>query len=164
MRRRREPNPSLGIGYIRASADESSLTALAQREAIEAHCEQSSVELVATFEDVGANFDTEVEKRSGFLEALAQLSSVDAGVFVVAKRECLASDPMQAAMAQRLVERQGVVLVSAGGVASDPESEALRSYIDAFEAYEVVASECDLIVRRNDRKRRQNVVAGSDPR
>lgn len=136
--RSKRRDPALAIGYIRASTREQTLTPVAQRTAMEAWCKANAVQLVEVYDDLGVSGGAEIEKRAGLLEALAELSSIGAGVFIVAKRDRLARDTLQAAMAQRLVERQGAVVVSADGSGNGagPEAELFRTILDAFAAYE----------------------------
>jgi DNA invertase Pin-like site-specific DNA recombinase len=69
---------------------------------------------VAWTEDAGISGAAQLEKRLGLMAALASVREHGARYLVVAKRDRIARDVILAAMAERLVQREGAELVSAG--------------------------------------------------
>ena len=138
----RTPKPSTdsrkAVAYLRVSTDDQALGPDAQRAALAAWAERNGVEIVATFEDRGISGGAAIDKRPGLLAALDALAEHGAGLFVVAKRDRLARDVMNAAMIERMAERVGARVVSAAGEGEgdDPASKLMRTMIDAFAEYE----------------------------
>ena len=126
------------VALIRCSTDEQHLGPEAQRAALAVWADRNGVEIVATFEDKGISGTAAIGKRPGLLAALDALPQHGAGLLVVAKRDRLARDVMNAAMIERMAERVGARVVSAAGEGEgdDPASKLMRTMIDAFAAYE----------------------------
>jgi DNA invertase Pin-like site-specific DNA recombinase len=124
------------IGYIRVSTDDQTLGVESQRERLTAWCAERRVALVAVHEDVGVSGGAALDKRPGLMAAIDALRP---GVALVAvKRDRLARDTMNAAMIERLAERQGakVLTCDGAGEGDSPEAQMLRGIIDVFAQYE----------------------------
>lgn len=135
------PSPSLAVAYCRVSSDQQADSGLgldAQRAAILRWAEARSISVVAWTEDAGVSGASELEKRAGLMSAIAALREHKAGVLVVAKRDRLARDVILAAMAERLVAREGATVASTAGEGegTDPASMLMRRMVDAFAEYE----------------------------
>ena len=131
-------DPRKAVAYIRVSTEDQHLGPDAQRAAIAVWAERNGVVIVATFEDRGVSGAAAIDKRPGLLSGLDGLAEHGAGLFVVAKRDRLARDVMNAAMIERMAERVGARVVSAAGEGEgdDPASKLMRTMIDAFAEYE----------------------------
>lgn len=132
------PDPRRAVAYVRVSTDDQHLGPDAQRAALAAWALRAGVEIVAWYEDRGVSGAAAIDRRPGLLAAFGALSENGAGLLAVAKRDRLARDPMVAAMAERLAERDGARIVSADGVGegTDPAAALLRGMVDLFAAYE----------------------------
>lgn len=133
--------PGRAVGYLRVSKEEQALSPVAQREAITRWCKANGAELVAVFEDIDISGGTALDRRPGLLAALAELEAKRAGMLVVAKRDRLARDVMNAAMVERLAERVGARVRSAAGEGTegelgDPSGMLMRGIVDLFAQYE----------------------------
>jgi DNA invertase Pin-like site-specific DNA recombinase len=129
------------VGYVRVSTDDQALGPVAQRAALARWCAANGAELVECFEDVGVSGGAALDKRPGLLAALDALEAHGAGVLLVAKRDRLARDVMNAAMVERLTERVGARVRSAAGEgtegdAADPSAMLMRGMVDLFAQYE----------------------------
>lgn len=143
---RRSPRPPAAdprkvVGYVRVSTDDQALGPAAQREALARWCGAHGAELVACFEDLGVSGAAALDKRPGLLAAIDALEEHAAGVLLVAKRDRLARDVVNAAMVERLAERVGARVRSAAGEgtegdAADPAAMLLRGIVDVFAQYE----------------------------
>lgn len=125
------------IGYIRASKKEQALSPEAQRAALEAFASREGLFLTAIFTDA-ASGGLPLEKRAGLVAALDELKLTKASALLVAKRDRLARDVLNAAMIERVVEKQGARILSAAGEGngSSPEAMMLRGIMDVFAQYE----------------------------
>jgi DNA invertase Pin-like site-specific DNA recombinase len=128
------------VGYVRVSTDDQALGPVAQREALARWCTANGAELVACFEDTGGGA-LPLDKRPGLLAAIDALEANGAGLLLVAKRDRLARDVMNAGMVERLAERVGARTRSVAGEgtegdAGDPAAMMLRGIIDVFAQYE----------------------------
>lgn len=133
--------PSRAVGYLRVSKEEQALSPVAQREAIVRWCKANDAELVAVFEDIDVSGGTPLDRRPGLLAAITELERKNAGMLVVAKRDRLARDVMNAAMVERLAERAGARIRSVAGEGtegdlSDPSGMLMRGIVDLFAQYE----------------------------
>ena len=128
----------LAVGYVRVSTEDQGLGLEAQRAALAVWAERAGVTLLAVHEDRGVSGGAAIDRRPGLLAALDALAGCGAGVLVVAKRDRLARDVLNAAMIERMAERVGARVVSAAGEGegSDPASKLMRTMIDAFAEYE----------------------------
>lgn len=134
-------DPGRAVGYLRVSKEEQALSPVAQREAIARWCKANGTELVVVFEDIDVSGGTPLDRRPGLLAALAALEAEQAGMLVVAKRDRLARDVMNAAMVERLAERAGARVRSAAGEGTegdlgDPGGMLMRGIVDLFAQYE----------------------------
>lgn len=144
---RRTPDVRRVVGYVRLSPAGSredigdALGPGAQRAALARWCTANASELVTVFEDLDVSGGAVLDKRPGLLAALTRLEVAQAGTLLVAKRDRLARDVMNAAMIERLVERVGARVVSAAGEgtngdAADPSGMLMRGIVDLFAQYE----------------------------
>lgn len=140
MTRRPKPaaDPTKAVAYLRASTERQDLSPDAQRAAIEAWAKGAEVAVVAWHQDLGVSGGAPLEDRPGLTAAVADLAVHGAGVLVVARRDRLARDVLNAALIERLVERDGGRIMSADGCANGdgPEAALLRAVVNAFSAYE----------------------------
>jgi DNA invertase Pin-like site-specific DNA recombinase len=124
------------VGYIRVSKDEQTLGVEAQRERLTGWCAERHLTLVAVHMDLGVSGGTALDKRLGLMAAI---DALEPGMALVAvKRDRLARDTMNAAMIERLAERQGakVLTCDGAGEGDSPEAQMLRGIIDVFAQYE----------------------------
>ena len=131
------PAPRIAIVYLRVSTEEQHLGPAAQRAQIAAWCARENVEIAAEYEEHvsgGASLD----RRPVLMEAIGALADAGAVLLVVAKRDRLARDTLNAAMIERLAERSGAAIVSADGTGNgdSPEALLMRRMVDAFAEYE----------------------------
>lgn len=140
---RRPTNPSSSghaVAYRRVSTDEQRESGLgldAQTAALEQAARRAGLTIRATFTDAGLSGALPIEKRPQLAAALAELHRGD--VLLVAKRDRLARDVMQAAMIGAAAKRKGARIVSAAGEGTDdddPTSVLMRGIIDQFAQYE----------------------------
>lgn len=129
------------VGYIRVSTEDQNLGPDAQRAALETWAASRGAELVAVFEDLGVSGATPAADRPGLLAALGAVADHGADVLLVAKRDRLARDVVEAAMTERLAGRAGARVVSAAGEGTDgdvddPTGLLMRRLVDAFAEYE----------------------------
>lgn len=141
MARRSHPKSNLVIGYVRVSTDEQALGPDAQRAALVRWCSANGCELAGVHEDIGVSGGAELDARPGLLAALDALAAHGAGVLLVAKRDRLARDVVNAAMVERLAERAGARVRSAAGEGTDgdvadPSAMLMRGIVDLFAQYE----------------------------
>lgn len=129
----------LAVAYLRVSTDDQHLGPDAQRAAITAWATREGVTIAAWHTDQGVSGGAAIADRPALLAALAELSTLRAGVFAVAKRDRLARDVMAAAMCERMVADAGARIVSAAGEGTDgndPSAMLMRRMVDAFAEYE----------------------------
>lgn len=124
------------IGYARVSTDDQHLGVDAQRAAMETWCRQRKLDLVAVHVDHGVSGGAPVDERPGLMAALADLQRGD--VLLVARRDRLARDVVQAALTERLAERVGAKVCSCAGEGEGdtPTDQLLRRIVDCFAEYE----------------------------
>ncbi|MFW6084340.1 MAG: recombinase family protein [Gemmatimonadota bacterium] len=138
MPRRPEPNPTIAVGYVRASTSEQRLTPEAQRAALERFSAARGFTLAAVHFDLGVSGGAPLDRRPGLVAAIDALGEHGAGILLVAKRDRLARDVVLAAMVERLAERKGARVLTADGVGEGegPEGQLMRRIVDAFGEYE----------------------------
>jgi site-specific DNA recombinase len=136
--RRQVADPTLAVAYLRTSTDDQANGLDAQSDAAHAYARSKGLRVVSVHRDAGVSGGKPVAERVGFTAALAAMKEAGAGVLLVAKRDRLARDVVEAAMAARLVERIGARVMSADGVSHEdtPEARLLRTMIDAFAEFE----------------------------
>jgi DNA invertase Pin-like site-specific DNA recombinase len=126
------------VAYIRVSTEEQKLGPQAQRDAIDAWCSSKGYELIAVHEDIGVSGAAPIDKRPALLQTIGDIKANEATILVVAKRDRLARDVMITAMIERMVEREGAMVLSADGVGNGqgPEDQFMRNLMAAFAQYE----------------------------
>lgn len=126
------------VVYIRVSTDDQHLGPKAQADACAKYAARLGIAVVDTFIDKGVSGGAPLEKCPALQSALDHLKALDAGVFLVAKRDRLARDVLKSAMVTKLVESYGSRIVSADGVpeSDEPSSVLFRQILDAFSEYE----------------------------
>lgn len=136
--RKRAPDATLAVAYIRVSTSEQCLGLEAQRATLERFAAAQGLTIAAWHVDQGVGGATPVDERPGLLAAIRELVDRQAGVLLSAKRDRIARDVIVAATAERLVASQGARIVTADGVSADatPEAQLMRTLIDAMAAYE----------------------------
>ena len=137
--RRASTNPRTAVAYLRVSTDRQELGPEAQRAAVVAWAAREGVEVVAWHLDAGVSGGAPIADRPELVAALASLTVHGAGVLVVAKRDRLARDVMNAAMLERMAADAGARIVSAAGEgtdSNDPSAVLMRTLVDAFAQYE----------------------------
>jgi site-specific DNA recombinase len=128
--------PRQVIGYVRVSTDEQTLSVEAQREALSGWCQTQGATLGGMYTDVGIAGGAPLEKRPGLLTALSALTKGTA--LLVLRRDRLARDTLTAAIAERMAQKAGAVIltVTGAGDGEGPEAQLMRTIIDAFAQYE----------------------------
>jgi len=139
-RKHTAPSSGFAVAYRRVSTDEQRESGLgldAQATSIEHATKRHGLELRATFTDAGVSGALPIDKRPELAAALAALKRGD--VLIVAKRDRLARDVVQAAMIEAAARRKGARILSAAGEGTDsddPTGMLMRNLIDCFAAYE----------------------------
>lgn len=139
QRRQRTTDATLAVGYVRASTDDQALGPDAQRAALQAYCDRAGLTLAVVHEDLGISGATPLDRRPGMVAALASLTTLRAGVLLVAKRDRLARDVMSAMLIDAAAGKAGARVVSCAGEGTDsddPTALLLRRMLDAFAEYE----------------------------
>ncbi len=131
-------DPRKVLGYVRWSTEEQNLGPKAQRTALERWCKAEGVELVDVFEDLGVSGGAPLERRPGLAAAIDALAARGAGLLLALRRDRLARDVVNAALIERLVEREGARVATTDGTGNGdtPEASLMRTIVDAFAAYE----------------------------
>lgn len=160
--------PGRAYGYCRVSTDqqrESGLGLEAQRCAIEQTAARLQLPLVHTFTDAGLSGALSIEARPALADALNALRRND--VLIVAKRDRIARDVLQAVVIERAALKRGARIVSAAGEgteadADDPTAALMRRMMDAFNEYErlVIGMRTRAALRA---KRARGQRAGTEP-
>jgi DNA invertase Pin-like site-specific DNA recombinase len=127
--------PNTVIAYTRTSTRDQTTGLQAQRDAIERWAAARGVVVVAWFEE-HVSGGAPLEARPALQEALEALPGHSA--LVVAKRDRLARDVVNAAVIEGLARKAGATVTSAAGEGEgdDPTAMLLRTIVDAFSAYE----------------------------
>src|SRR5687767_9390194 len=137
--RKRRPPSGYAIAYRRVSTDEqteSGLGLAAQTTAIKQAAARANLTIRATFTDAGVSGGLPIEKRPELIAALAALRRGD--VLLIAKRDRLARDVVNAALIEATTKRKGARIQSAAGEGTDadgPSDQLMRMMIDAFASY-----------------------------
>jgi DNA invertase Pin-like site-specific DNA recombinase len=131
-------NDKRAVAYLRVSTDEQHLGPEAQRATIQQYAKQHGIEIVAEFCDFGVSGGAELEDRPELMCAIDALTELDAGLFLVAKRDRLARSTMFAAIIEENCKKNGGRVHSADGLSNDdtPEAKLMRTLLDAFAEYE----------------------------
>lgn len=134
-------NSALAVGYLRLSPrdrDDPRLGFDAQKAAIRAWCAREKVRLLCFVRDVDVSGDTPGLERRGLRLALREIRERGAGVLVVAKRDRLARDVVEAGLIGREARRAGATVRSADGIGGDsPEERLMATVTDAVAAWEL---------------------------
>lgn len=130
------PKITRAVAYLRVSTDDQATGLDAQLDACRGYAERLGLDFVH-FKDEGISGSTGLDKRPGLLDAIGQIGPGD--VFLVAKRDRIARDPIVSAMIEAAVIRRKARIVSVAGEGTDgddPSSVLFRRIIDAFAEYE----------------------------
>ncbi len=129
---------TVGIGYIRVSKDDQTLSPEGQAKAIETYAASQGITLVAMCLDLGVCSADELGDRPGLTQAIDLVRSNHAGVLVVAKRDRLARDVYVTASVERVLSQGGCAVQSAAGEGngSTPADQFLRTVVDGAAQYE----------------------------
>ena len=129
---------STGVAYIRVSTDRQELGPEAQRAAIAAWASREGVTVAAWHVEAGVSGAAAIADRPELVAALASLTVHRAGVLVVAKRDRLSRDPMNAMLLERMASTAGARIISAAGEGNGdaPADAFMRGIIDLASAYE----------------------------
>lgn len=125
--------------YLRVSTDRQEIGPEAQRKAAQKWAKANGVTILSEHSDIGVSGGAAIEDRPGLLAALDAVKAAGKGtLLLVAKRDRLARDVLNAAMIERLIERSGGAIVSADGTGNGdgPEAKLMRDLLSAFAAYE----------------------------
>lgn len=136
--RRLSPN---AIAYLRVSTEEQADSRLgldAQRASLQGKAAQLGLPLGALFEDPAVCGATALDDRPVLMEAVTALRRGD--VLLVAKRDRLSRDHLEAGLIERLVQKRGARVVSAAGEGTaddEPSSVFTRHVMDAVAELEL---------------------------
>jgi site-specific DNA recombinase len=138
LKRMAEGDKQVAVAYLRVSTEEQSLGPEAQRSAIRSWATARSVRVASWHEDRGVSGGAELVDRPALLAALEALVHCRAGQLVVAKRDRLARDVLEAGAIEAAAASRGARVVSADGVAdgNDPTTILLRQLLDSFAQFE----------------------------
>jgi DNA invertase Pin-like site-specific DNA recombinase len=127
-------DPKRAVAYLRVSTERQGLGLAAQRTAIQRWAKLHGIEVLGWFIDEGVSGGLPVEDRPSLRAALAELRTKGAGVLVVAKRDRLARDVLEALSAEREAARNGGSIRSADGNGNgdDADAKLYRTILDAF--------------------------------
>ena len=137
-RRCHPADPTRAIALVRVSTEKQDISPATQVRAINGFAKANGITVVKVFEEIGISGGAALEDRPTLLEAVDAVRSLNAGIFLVAKRDRLARDVVAAGLITRLVERNGGVVRTADGIgnADDAESKLLAGIVDLFAQYE----------------------------
>lgn len=129
-----------GVAYLRVSTDEQADSRAGldgQLHTIREWCTRNGIELVGVFSDEGVSGGASLDKRPGLIDAINAVPR--GGVLIVSRRDRLSRDPVNAAIAERMVGQRKGRIVSAAGEGTDsdnPTDVLIRRIIDAFAEHE----------------------------
>ena len=140
-RKTRPGHPKIAVAYQRASTDHQDLTEAAQRQAIERWADCHEVEVVGWHFDRSVSGTTPMAERPELIAAFTSIRTHGAGLLLVARRDRIARDAVEAGLIEREVRNKGAELISADGIANgeDAADHLLRGILDHVSAYEVAA-------------------------
>jgi site-specific DNA recombinase len=126
------------IVYARVSTTKQDLSPDVQVEACRAWAEARGYQVAGVYVERGVSGGAALADRPVLLEALAALRPARARALVVAKRDRLARDVMNAALAESIAAKSGARIESADGVGAgdDAAAKLMRTMIDAFAEFE----------------------------
>lgn len=138
LTRRRKPDPSLAVAYIRVSTSEQEIGPDAQRHAIEQWCERHKIEIVCPpFTDHGVSGGKDFERRPGLVDAYDALKAYNAGILVAHKRDRIARDREVIGNFSLMLRKIGSRICTTdkppgSGVDIDPMLKAMEGVQDVF--------------------------------
>ena len=108
----------------------------AQRAACVKYCLTNELDVRAEYVDAGVSGSAELDERVGLMAAIGALQKGD--VLVVAKRDRIARDVLNAAIIEKMILSKKAAMASADGMGNgdDPTSALMRNILNAFSAYE----------------------------
>ena len=123
------------IAYIRVSTSRQELGPEAQRDMIATYAARAG-DTVVEWHEEAVSGGAELDERPALMDAIDALD--DGMGLIVAKRDRLAREVLNAGLIERLVERKGARVFTVDGAGNDdsPESRLMRQMIDAFAEYE----------------------------
>ena len=126
------------IVYARVSTTKQDLSPEVQVEACRAWAAARGYNVAGVYIERGVSGGAPLADRPVLLEALAALRPARARALVVAKRDRLARDVMNAALAEAMATKSGARIESADGIGAgdDPAARLMRTMIDAFAEFE----------------------------
>jgi DNA invertase Pin-like site-specific DNA recombinase len=158
-----ETGPVRAIAYLRVSsagqAKDGRDGLPRQREAVEAYCAATGIELLEEHADAGVSGTTALDDRPGLSAALARAVELDTRMLIVEKADRLARDLIEGELILREFRRLGVKVVEAESGTdltdgdSNPTTKLIRQVIGAVAEFEKSALVAKLRAAR-DRKRR----------
>lgn len=155
------------VGYRRVSTEEQSQSGLGldgQTAAITAAAHRHGLTVRAIYTDAGISGAAAIDKRPELLAALAALRRGD--VLLIAKRDRLARDMINAALIEATARRKGARIVSAAGEGTDsddPSDQLQRMMIDAFATYERLVIRARTRAALRAKSARGERVSGESP-
>lgn len=125
------------VAYLRVSTDDQHLGIEAQRAAVSRWAVANKIEVVSWHEE-HVSGGADIAKRPGVLDAVHAVKTLGAGILVVAKRDRLARDVMNAALLRRMTQEAGGQIVSAAGEGDGDSAEdrLMQTIIDAVAEWE----------------------------
>lgn len=163
--RSRPLDPTRAVAYLRASTRRQELSPAAQRKMLSEWTREHGVEVVAEHLDHGVSGATELGDRPALLTALEDLSKLEAGLLLVAKRDRLGRSVETLVLVEREVRRLGARVVAAdGGNGDDLHDKFMRRILDAVAEHERelirARTRAALAVRREQGRRTGAVPLG----
>jgi len=153
-------DPRKVIGYVRVSTGDQALGPEAQRSAMLAWYEAHGCKVVELFCDQGVGGAAPAEdQRPGLSAALPGVKQHRAGILLVATRDRLARDTLNAALVDQRAQQLGAAIraVDGRGNADTPEGLLVRRIVDACAEYERLTikarTKAALAVKRSRRER-----------
>lgn len=133
-------NPAVAIGYARISKVDKNETEEDLNNSIEAQeadmnkwCAQQGIKLIRIERDMNVSGGKAQEERDGLQRALQGMKEEKAGILLVAKRDRLARDALQASLLEQKVVAMGAKIASVDGIGSgsQPTDIFQRQVLDA---------------------------------
>lgn len=161
-------NPDMAIGYVRVSTDDQRLSPDAQERAIREWCAHQGVVLLEVHYDIGVSGGLPVDERPGLTRVATAVERTGAGHLVVAKRDRLARNVLEAHLFERLLAKFNCRVRSVAGEGTDvddpndPMAFMLKTMIDMLAQWE------RLVIKQRTKAamaelRRQGKAVGSRP-
>lgn len=138
MKPAKRGDPKRAVAYVRVSTSQQDLGPKAQRAQLGAYARAAGIRIVR-WRSEKCSGSRPPERRQRFLLALADLRELNAGTFLIWKRDrFMRGSVVRVAAAEASIEKQGAEIVSTDGISNgtSPEAELLRRIIDAVAHYE----------------------------